>query len=110
MLSAATSTSRVSNAGMMRGRYDHAGGYRNTMSAAASTQSCRPKWTRAAPIDANGRISRGNHTLVTRLPLPTMDMAPPFRPAEKRLYGSRPDSRKMAKYEIDDGMKYVKTR
>ena len=51
----------------MSGRYDHDGWYRNTTSAAASTLSCSPKCTSAAPIDASGRISRGNHTLVTRL-------------------------------------------
>ena len=48
--------------------------------------------------------------MVTRLPLPTIEVVPPPRPAEKRLYGSSPDSRNMAKYEIDAGMKYVKTR
>ena len=71
--------------------------------------SWRPKWTSAAPIDASGRISRGNHTLVTRLALPTIEVVPPPRPAEKRLYGSSPDSRKIGKDGIAAGMNFVKT-
>ena len=68
---------------------------------AASTRNWSPKCTNAAPIDASGRISRGNHTLPTRPALPTIEPVPPPRPAENRLYGSRPASRKIAKYGID---------
>ena len=58
-----------------------------------STSSCRKKWTSAAPTEASGRISRGNHTFFTRPEPATTDPVPEFRAAVKKFQTSRPDRR-----------------
>ena len=76
---------------------------------ASSTISWNPKLTRAAPIEASGRISRGNATFETRFALPTIDVVACPTAVENSVQATIPDSRNTGKSGIPDFRKNVKT-
>src|SRR3954465_9336384 len=62
------------------------------------TNSWSTKWTELAPTPANGRISRGNHTLLTSDELPVIDCVAPINEPTKRFQAKVPESSQIGKY------------
>ncbi len=58
-----------------------------------STADCRRKSTKTTPTTESGRISRGNATFFTRLPLSITHRVPLPTATEKRFQASKPDRR-----------------
>ena len=96
MANAAQRTNSTRMASTRAGRYSTSGARWNTTIAPASTSIWRKKCTIAAPIEASGRISRGNHTFCTSWALPTIEPVPAETAVEKRFQASRPERKKMA--------------
>ena len=96
MAKAALRTSSTTMATPRAGKYSRFGDRWNTAIAPASTIIWSAKCTIAAPIEASGRISRGNHTFCTSWALPTIEPVPADRAVAKKFQASRPDRKKIA--------------
>ncbi len=88
--SEALKVTRTSTAGINNGRYGQSGARWTTNNAMTNTIDCSNQCTSAAPTDASGRISLGNHTLFTSWALPTTDEEPLLSALVKNVQGNSP--------------------
>src|SRR5919198_4512589 len=65
-----------------------------------STRVCRTKSTRAVPMEASGRSSRGKYTLLMRFPLSTTERAAKLSELLNRFQARSPDSRYTGKFGV----------